>query len=69
MKKKKEIKQIKPEFYVIDKMGYFFAGFEKGELKWSKNISDARELTQPQHFINIQRWEHWREPVAEYLSW
>ena len=33
------------------------------------SCGDARELTQPQHFINIQRWEHWREPVAEYLSW
>jgi len=69
MLKKPITKQIEPEFYVIDKMGNFFAGFDKGELKWSPNISDARELTQPQHFINIQRWEHWREPVAEYLSW
>jgi hypothetical protein len=56
-----------PEFLVMDKFGNFFAGFKGGELHWSHNISDARELTEPNHYVSICRWENWREPKAEYL--
>jgi hypothetical protein len=67
MRKPKQVKA--PEFYVIDRDGYFFAGLKYGQTHWSPNISEARELTQIEHFISIQRWDKHRQPRAEYIDW
>lgn len=34
---------------------------------WSDQISEARELTEPQHFTSLKRWERDREPKKEFL--
>lgn len=57
-----------PQPYLVsDKYGNFFCGYLKGELYWSDKISLARELTEPQHFISISRWESHRDPKQEYM--
>lgn len=51
-------KQVnKPEFYVSDEYGNFFCMYRKGYPYWSKNISEARELTEETHFNSLVRWE------------
>ena len=54
-------------YYVSDKWGNFFCGYKRGNLYWSDRISEARELTEPQHFTSIKRWEKDREPKQEFL--
>jgi hypothetical protein len=51
-------KQVnKPEFYVSDEYGNFFCMYRNGYPYWSKNISEARELTEETQFNTLVRWE------------
>jgi len=69
MKRKQQQTHKDPEYYVMDKFGNFFAGYRKGEFYWSHKISEAKELTEPDHFKTLVRYEAWREPTAEYIKW
>lgn len=58
---------VNKTYLVSDKFGNFFCGFKNGNLYWCDKISLARELTEPQHFISIKRWESDRNPKQEFL--
>lgn len=58
----------KPIFYVSDQYGNFFCHYRKGLPYWSKQISEARELTEQSHFETLVRWEKGiRELKQEWL--
>jgi len=68
MRRPKPVQTAENKTYLVsDKFGNFFCGYQKGNLFWSDKISLARELTEPQHFTSIKRWESHREPKQEFL--